>query len=129
MRQLEEGTGHAAHLVDLRLGHAVARDHEEADLAAGGVHLGGDPRLVFRTARKKRRDIDDRDQGLCHRQRSTKCPSVRDFSSRSASHASGPLDAAGIVPRFSGRIRAPSRNMRRGVRLGSRRAPAEWKPC
>ena len=60
--QLEEGTGHAAHLVDLRLGHAVARDHEEADLAAGVVHLGGDARLVFSAAREKRRDIDDRDQ-------------------------------------------------------------------
>ena len=55
--QVEEGAGDAPHLVDLGLCYAVARDDEEADLAAGGVHLCGDARLVLAPAGEKGRDI------------------------------------------------------------------------
>ena len=74
VRQVEEGTGHAAHVVDLRLCDAVARDHEETDLAAGVIHLGSDPRLVRAPAGEKGSNVDDRDDRLRHRRRSTAWP-------------------------------------------------------
>ena len=70
VRQVEEGPRHDPHLVDLGLRHAVAGDDEEADGAAGLVHLGGDARLVLAPAGEKGRHIDYRNQRTCHRLRS-----------------------------------------------------------
>ena len=67
MGQVEEGPGHPMQRVHLRVRHAMARDHEEADLAAGGIALGGDARLVPAPAGEKGRDIDYRDRRLSPR--------------------------------------------------------------
>ena len=47
MRKIKKGAGDATHCLGVRLSHAMSRNHQEADAAAGIIDLGRDTGFGF----------------------------------------------------------------------------------